>query len=29
MTAVFYTVAALAVTAVAAVLADTLEMLIW
>lgn len=29
MTAVFYTVAALAVAAVAAVLADTLEMLIW
>lgn len=29
MTAVFYTVAALAVAALAAILADTLEMLIW
>lgn len=29
MTATFYTVAALAVAAVAAVLADTLELLLW
>ena len=29
MTAVFYTAAALAVVTLAAILADTLEMLIW